>query len=35
MHDTKEDPQIPDYGNKDIFLRKGQLDIHGIVRYYI
>ena len=34
MHGTREDPQIPDYGNKGIFVRRGQLDIHGAVRDY-
>jgi len=34
MHGTREDAQIPVYGNKGIFVRKGQLDIHGVVRDY-
>ena len=34
MHGTREDAQIPVYGNKGIFVRKGQLDMHGVVRDY-
>lgn len=34
MHGTREDAQIPIYGNKGIFVRYGQLDIHGVVRDY-
>jgi parallel beta-helix repeat protein len=32
MHGTRESPQIPTYGNKGIFVRHGQLDIHGAER---
>ena len=32
MHGSREDPQIPAYGNKGIFVRFGQLDLHGIER---
>jgi hypothetical protein len=32
MHGTRESPQLPVYGNKGIFVRHGQLDIHGVKR---
>jgi len=34
MHGTREDAQLPIYGNKGIFVRHGQLDIHGVERDY-
>jgi hypothetical protein len=34
MHGVREDPQIPIYGNKGIFVRFGTLDIHGAERDY-
>ena len=29
MHGARESPQLPIYGNKGIFVRRGTLDIHG------
>jgi hypothetical protein len=34
MHGKRESPQIPVYGNKGIFVRGGQLDIHGKERNF-
>jgi hypothetical protein len=34
MHGTRESAQIPDYGNKGIFVRYGKLDMHGNERDY-
>ena len=34
MHGTRESIQLPVYGNKGIFVRYGQFDMHGVVRDY-
>ena len=34
MHGNREDPQLPIYGNKGVFVRFGQIDMHGVVRDY-
>ena len=34
MHGARESPQLPIYGNKGIFVRRGTLDIHGKERDY-
>lgn len=32
LHGEKYDPSIPIYGNKGIFVRRGTLDLHGVVK---
>lgn len=32
MSGNKDSPEIPIYGNKGIFVRRGNIDIHGVPR---
>jgi hypothetical protein len=32
MHGTREDPEIPTYGNKVLAVREGTLEMHGLKR---